>query len=315
MYYRSNYRPKKKSRGSKKVITVIAAVIIVTVATILFGHYLKGKAEDSKENSSPMPDEVTVNEEELSITAAPSVSAYPVSLKGLTVDNAEKLAEELSAKGYSGVALRLTDENGRPAYTSETTSIFNSERAAKDDENDPEQLPALREITAAFHKLGLRTVGAFTAGDFSADSASDEALRSYEIALICELPSLGIDEAVLFGVALEGDGRADALEYAEKIRTRIPDFPLGVAVELDRTNDAGIELQLLISKFTFLAVVLDIPEDSGKIYDSVTEQISASTVVLTKHSPRVVLPYMNDEATLEEILAVNATHIDNWMIY
>ena len=315
MYYRSNYRPKKKFKGNKTVIIAIAAVIIVTVATILFGQYLKGKAEDSRENSSPMPDEVTVNEEELNITAAPPVSAYPVSLSGLTPEDAEELAEELTAKGYSGVALRLTDENGRPQYKSETTAIFNSEREADDDGDDGEPLPVLKELADAFHAHGMRTVGCFSAGNFSTESASDEALRSYEIALICELPSLGIDEAVLFGTALEADGGTGALEYAEKIRSRIPDFPLGIAVELEHTNNAGVELQLLISKFDFLAVVLDIPKENDKIYDAVTEQIAASTVVLTKHSPRVVLPYVGDDAIPEEILAVNATHIDNWMIY
>lgn len=317
MYYRSNYRPKKKSRGSKKVITVIAAVIIVITATIFLGNYLKGKAEYSKENSTTVPPEVTVSEDELSIiAAAPQVSAYPVFLEDMTLESAYLLAEELAATGYTGVSLRLTDGSGRPTYSSDTTEMFNSERArAGEDDDHSVPLTALKDITAAFHSAGLRTVGCFTTWNYNADSASDEVLRSYEIALVCELPTLGIDEIVIFGLETDGDNRTASLEYIEKINSLISDSTLGVAIKLSSVKEAGTDLQILISKFDFLSVILDIPEETDKVYGAVESQINESTVVLTKHSPRLVLPYVDNTITVEEILAINGTHIDNWMIY
>lgn len=313
MLYLSRHRSKKPFRVNKKLLAVIIAVLVIVVLTILLGLYLKSKAEYSKENSSPVPEDVTVDDSDIPvIEAAPVVAAFPLDLENISESKIDRVSDEIYSQGFTGVALKLTDNAGIPLYSSEIVSLFNSS-----DSSSPSKSRSLDlgKVTDSLHRHGLKAVGCFEAVHYSADSAVEDAQRSYEIALISEMNNLGIDELVVFGLPAGEEKRYLSLEYLEKVRTGAPGLEIGIAAGMNEISSDNYDSQILISRSDFLVLVLDLPDDGTPVSEFLENLIKENPVIFTKYSPRLMLPFIDDQKTTEEILAFNDNNILNWMIY
>ena len=313
MLYLSRHRSKKPFRVNKKLLAVIIAVLVIVILTVILGLYLKSKAEYSKENSSPVPEDVTVDDSDIPvIESAPVVAAFPLDLEKISESGIDRVSDEIFSQGFTGVAIKLTDKNGVPLYSSEVVALFNSSdngsSASKSRTLD------LGKVTDSLHRHGLKAVGCFDAVHYSADSAVEDAQRSYEIALISEMDDLGIDELVIFGLPKGEEERYLSLEYLERVRNGAPGLEIGIAAEMNELSSDNYESQILISRSDFLVLKLDLPDDGTPVSEFLETLMKENPVIFTKYSPRLMLPFIDDKTTTEEILAFNDNSILNWMI-
>lgn len=316
MYYRSRYNTGRKHRGNRILIIVIAAVIIITILTVILGNYLKNKTSDTKANASPVPDEVTVSDEDLNIAEkAPELSAIPLDLTALKADSIESTVKEISNSEYSGASIRLTDENGHPLYLSDVAAMFPSSKEGDTPAPNGEKV-SLSAVTDALHKNGMRAIGCFDVRYLKAETAAEEALRSYEIALLSELSSLGIDEVILFGLSVPGDEDAYHFEYIEKVKKSSPGLSVSVAFDAEIFTSASLELNMLLSRLDFITVEISASVDGETaLTDVLKEEISKNLIIFTKYSPRVVMKYTDKENMIVQVQAAADNMLPSWQIY
>ena len=290
---------------------------MTTLLTVIFGNYLKNKSAETVANATPVPDEVTVSEDDFNITEkAPDILAIPIDLSKLTADSVASAVSDVANASYSGASIRLTDENGHPLYKSEIASMFPSSKEA-DAPSEPEEKIDLRLLTDALHENGMRAVGCFDVNHIKAENAAEEALRSYEIALIAELSSLGIDEVILLGFSVPGGEDAYHFEYIEKIRNDAPDLTISAAFDISVFNSDTLVLNMLLSRLDFITVEISVT--SGNTDSSPTDQlkkaINENLIIFTKYSPRVVMKYIDDETMRTQIQAAADNMLQSWQIY
>lgn len=317
MYYRSRYNSVRKRRGNRILIIVIAAIIITTVLTVIFGNYLKNKASDTAANATPVPDEVTVSEDDFNITEkAPDILAIPIDLSTLTAASVNTVVSDVANASYSGASIRLTDENGHPLYKSDVTSLFPSSKEA-DAPTTPEEKIDLRLLTSALHENGMRAIECFDVKYLKAENAAEEALRSYEIALIAELSTLGIDEIILFGFSVPGGEDAYHFEYIEKIKNAAPDLTISTAFDISVFESDSLALNMLLSRLDFITVEICVTnaDDKSLPTDQLKKAISENLIIFTKYSPRVVMKYTDDETMRAQIQAAADNMLQSWQIY
>ncbi len=316
MYYRSRYNTGRKHRGNRTLIIVIAAVIITTILTVIFGNYLKNKTADTKANASPVPDEVTVSEEDLNITEkAPELSAIPLDLTTLEDGTIKDAVENISNGSYSGATIRLTDENGHPLYLSDVAGMFPSSKDGDEPAQSGEKV-SLLAVTEALHKNGMRAIGCFDVRYLKAENAAEEALRSYEIALLSELSSLGIDEVILLGLSVPSGEDAYHFEYVEKIKNSSPELAISAAFDIDVFSSDSLGLNMLLSRLDFITVEISAKTDGDELLsDVLKEKISENLIIFTKYSPRVAMKYSDEQTMITQIQAAADNMLQSWQIY
>ena len=311
------YRRNRGGSGKAKTILfrigfVVIAALIITIATVLVGHYLRsmvekaggldGETEDlgSEISREPIDTSPHTYHSETVFGCGVDLTEYE------SKDELEKKIIDLSAY-YDTLNITVTDESGNFVYTSPV--LCELLRVPSPEDNGTYEL--LKVAITSAKALGMRVCIVMSSSDFD-----DEASTMIDAAVAGEITSLGADE-LLFIPKLTED---DYINYnlATKIRSYFNDLrksakeicPLGIILPPSsyQTVSNTKQLQMIASAVSFMAIDFTPAEGESTetIYSSITESISALRDSFSTHNMRVILRGA-DEAALGAAYAAS-TH-------
>ncbi len=204
----------RRSQKIPVIIGIIVFVVIVTVAAVITGNFLKKKAdnytpEDTRYNVSESLPNFTDNE-------AKSVLAY-----------AYRLGSDASANAANGVTdfsacLRYPDYS--LAYASEVCRFMGSD--------DMNENVSLTQNTEYIHSLGGYFCGYMYMDAFNKYSDSQTRIKkAYEISLAREAAENGVDDILLLGIEVDENNIDDVALFISEIKNGLSDVQVGILID------------------------------------------------------------------------------------
>lgn len=247
------HRHKKPMNGwAKYAIAVTVAALLIFVFAVSLGSKLGEIADNTDSTTAPATSPPTTAPKMPVIlakahplaapsdetTEAPETTLTPddTTAGDTTIASDETTAPSEPAISYNAISvlLRSFAEDGTATlhYSSPLTLKYS---LASDADVD------LQAALSAFTKEDYVS-GVFALSFPSASSAEKNLAREYELALLCEIASHGIDEIVLLGFSSTPDGLAEANAFVLELLSREDAAALAVGIalnhELLESNDA-----------------------------------------------------------------------------
>ncbi len=232
-------------RRSKKIpviIGIIVFVVIVTVAAVITGNFLKKKAdsytpEDTRYNVPESLPHFNDNE-------AKSVLAYAYRLGSDASANAENGVTDFSA------CLRYSDHS--LSYSSEVCRFMGFD-TMKEDVN-------LSENTEHIHSLGGYFCGYMYMDAFNGYPESQTRIKkAYEISLAREAAENGVDDILLLGIEVDENNIDDVAQFISEIKNGLTDIQVGILIDcqtMQKTFDGIYLAGKLIKVCDYIALDL-----------------------------------------------------------
>ncbi len=270
------YNPYSKNRKKKviRILTVVLSAVAIVALTVVFGNYLRTKAELSASSNSAGAgrDDGDVTEQGGEIIPSEPGDGCSVTVNGVCVPlraplpedadeetEAPSFAERIGAlEGKTAVLIPLCGEGGELTYASARVSEITRTTF------DP-SLPGMEELradVAAAKELGLRTCALIDAGDFTSDGGDFAVLIDSKIAE--DAAEAGFDEFIVSGAvasaeSVDSDLSHAVLRYMNKLSAGIGNTSLGLCLPADvyRTSKLAPQIELFTSSCDFLCMEFD----------------------------------------------------------
>lgn len=291
MNYYNPYTGAKRKRLLKKILALLISVLIIVGVTVVFGNFLKKKA-DTVDNSSYMGIGRAEAETEGPVLVLPSDGRLGVSesVEGfcvpLSTDGDEASFEEritMAADGKNGVLIPLTGDDG--------FLLYNSVRAAEISRlpENPE-IPTMAELgeAVAFAKSkGLRTCAYISS---SVSFEDEENVRDMAIAadarIAADAAEAGFDEIIISSLvdsaeSITSDTSHIILKYLNQMTAEAGDMGVGLSLPLDvyKTATLSPQIELFVSRSVFLTMELTREESSAENMNYICEKLAGTLSV------------------------------------
>ena len=208
-YSRRNLVSIRRSQKSTIIIAIIAFVLLCLIISVVIGLLLGNKADQiDTEPKYDFPDEEYISNNK----TVKSVDAFAYSF-----------GADLSSyfnRGISDFSLCLRNEAGEVLYKSGLSEEFFINSFAEEQ---------LNEYVNKIHEYEGYVCGYFYVHSFACeDKAMRELYKSYEIALLCEVSELGVDDILLLGLDVNQDSIDEIEEFVNKVSLSVGDAVVGV---------------------------------------------------------------------------------------
>lgn len=259
--------------GRRRVLPIVLVVIVslcaVTAAAVGLGAYLRHKAEsyepaerEDAYDSTP----VTVRGEEVT---APLYSY-------------ESSVYSVISKGYTALSMSLGDADN-VTFESEVAKVM-SDTVAGDVE--------LSAYTSSVKAYGGRACGYFVSKAFECDDENvREVKKAYEIALMREAVSMGIDDILILGINVTQGNLDEVTEYMRMMHDATGECSVGISVSagvMELTGQGIYIAAALKTACDFVAIDMreldftrlddgdgDVPRDLGEYLQGLKYYISS----------------------------------------
>lgn len=315
-YHKNSYTGSLRKKVLIRVLTVTAALTVVSAATFAYGNYLKAKAEstllhgtgagrDPQTSGAGRKD----SEDNSQIVKVKS-QCVPIA----SLADGEKAAEyvnTLAANGNTGVSAVLVDREGYLTYPSERVAKFTHQKPSAGD------LTVIRTTVARAKERSMRTSALLFAGSGFAEGAFSAEIDALVAADAAEL---GFDElVVVLPIATDQLGSELAgkvVGYLNTLAAKAETCSLGVCLSYDvfSTPQLSPHLELISSSSDFLAVDFTAgvsgTEAAAKYVTDAVEAISGS---FSLYSLRAVFEGADADIAAAQVKALTDKGFENYM--
>lgn len=314
-YHKNSYTGSVRKKIIFRVLTVIAALSVVSAATFAYGNYLKAKAERTQLSGTgagrPPQSSGAGREPDKNPQTVTAVKSRCIPTASLDSAGAAEYVSTLADGGNTGVSAVLADREGYLTYPSDAVAKFTHQKA-------PAGYPSvLKAVISKAKERSLRTSALLFAGKDFADggiSAQIDAL------VAADASALGFDELVVFlpiGTDELGSELAERIvAYLNTLAVNASGCALGVCLSYDvfSTPRLSPHLELISASSDFLAVDLtEKSENAEAAAKYVTDAVQTLAGSFSLYSLRAVFEGTDADIADAQIRALADKGFANYM--
>lgn len=305
MNYYNPYTGNKK-RIFRRITTVLVCALIITGSTVIFGNYLKKKANSTSGNDYAgigREDISTETESAVVIPQSEEGAGSSVSVKGLCIplgaaenvvvtgdddpaassDDSFEARLTAAAEGHTGVLIPLTGDDG--------FLLYNSKRAGESSRlpSNP-SIPDMEALSAAVSlakSLGLR-VSALIGSGVSLSGTEDEcnAAITTDARIAADAAEAGFDEIIISSLVssaedITGESSHIILKYLNQMTEAAGSTAVGLSLPTDvyLTATLSPQIELFISRSVFLTMELTAEQSNSDYLNYICENLAGTLSV------------------------------------
>ncbi len=315
-YHKNSYTGSIQKKILFRVLAVVAALTVVSAATVAYGNYLKSKAERTQlagtgagrpQQSSGAGREPDKNPQGV------SVKSRCVPITSLDSNGAAGYVSTLADNGSTGISAVLADREGYLTYSSDAVAKFTHQKPAASEAD-----AVIRAAISRAKERSMRT----SALIFAAEDFTDGGICAQIDALVAaDAAAFGFDELVVFlpidTEQLGSELAAKIVAYLNALAANANGCSLGVCLSYDvfATPRLSPHLELISASSDFLAVDLTSgvsggAEGAAKYVADATQTLAGS---FSLYSLRAVFDGADADIADAQVKALADRDFENYM--
>lgn len=250
-------RIEKKRFWVRRVVLILAILLLVAIATVMLGLLLKSRSELIS-TISQTPEETSAKQPSVmnhdNNTSSLHLNAGTIDIRSGTTAEVKRQVDALPFAGYDSLSIQLTGADGKLLYASPSiAAVTRTDKTGVPMEN-------IQTATTAATMRYLRSSAVISVGSFFTDTATAEAAASLDGLIVREIESLGFSEVILTDAPFYDEFTEEGFKlfrtYLSTLRRNAPSIDIGVAfLPAVYTNEASLKNLNMLSLYAdFLAL-------------------------------------------------------------
>ena len=283
----------RRISNHKKAIIIAVFTLLVTVFSVILGNCLGQMVKEQEKNELESPSPERIRYETLSDVR---VNAKHFDISEISYTPVATI-ERWAALGRTSVSLTVRRTSGKLNYNSEIAKAL-----VKDETSGLD----IRELIGTFDDNNIHVSGIFESSFMFNTEGLNDVYSAYEIQLVGELHSAGVDDILISGLKIDSENIETALDFLYDIRSKYKDAVIGVSMPYGvAISESGSYVAYMLSGVCdYIALDLSDVYESGEL----TERISDSVYYISRYDARILLD--SSLGTAVEIL--EELGIGNW---
>ncbi|MBQ1956454.1 MAG: hypothetical protein II365_01640 [Clostridia bacterium] len=283
----------RRISNHKKAIIIAVFTLLVTVFSVILGNCLGQTVKEQEKNELESPSPERIRYETLSDVR---VNAKYFDISEISYTPVATI-ERWAALGRTSVSLTVRRTSGKLNYNSEIAKALGKDETSGLD---------IRELIGTFDDNNIHVSGIFESSFMFNTEGLNDVYSAYEIQLVGELHSAGVDDILISGLKIDSENIETALDFLYDIRSKYKDAVIGVSMPYGvASSESGSYVAYMLSGVCdYIALDLSDVYESGEL----TERISDSVYYISRYDARILLD--SSLGTAVEIL--EELGIGNW---
>lgn len=283
----------RRISNHKKAIIIAVFTLLVTVFSVILGNCLGQTVKEQEKNELESPSPERIRYETLSDVR---VNAKYFDISEISYTPVATI-ERWAALGRTSVSLTVRRTSGKLNYNSEIAKALGKDETSGLD---------IRELIGTFDDNNIHVSGIFESSFMFNTEGLNDVYSAYEIQLVGELHSAGVDDILISGLKIDSENIETALDFLYDIRSKYKDAVIGVSMPYGvAISESGSYVAYMLSGVCdYIALDLSDVYESGEL----TERISDSVYYISRYDARILLD--SSIGTAVEIL--EELGIGNW---
>ena len=283
----------RRISNHKKAIIIAVFTLLVTVFSVILGNCLGQMVKEQEKNELESPSPERIRYETLSDVR---VNAKHFDISEISYTPVATI-ERWAALGRTSVSLTVRRTSGKLNYNSELAKALGKDETSGLD---------IRALIGTFDDNNIHVSGIFESSFMFNTEGLNDVYSAYEIQLVGELHSAGVDDILISGLKIASENIETALDFLYDIRSKYKDAVIGVSMPYGvASSESGSYVAYMLSGVCdYIALDLSDVYESGEL----TERISDSVYYISRYDARILLD--SSLGTAVEIL--EELGIGNW---
>lgn len=283
----------RRISNHKKAIIIAVFTLLVTVFSVILGNCLGQTVKEQEKNELESPSPERIRYETLSDVR---VNAKYFDISEISYTPVATI-ERWAALGRTSVSLTVRRTSGKLNYNSEIAKALGKDETSGLD---------IRELIGTFDDNNIHVSGIFESSFMFNTEGLNDVYSAYEIQLVGELHSAGVDDILISGLKIDSENIETALDFLYDIRSKYKDAVIGVSMPYGvAISESGSYVAYMLSGVCdYIALDLSDVYESGEL----TERLSDSVYYISRYDARILLD--SSIGTAVEIL--EELGIGNW---
>ena len=283
----------RRISNHKKAIIIAVFTLLVTVFSVILGNCLGQMVKEQEKNELESPSPERIRYETLSDVR---VNAKYFDISEISYTPVATI-ERWAALGRTSVSLTVRRTSGKLNYNSEIAKALGKDETSGLD---------IRELIGTFDDNNIHVSGIFESSFMFNTEGLNDVYSAYEIQLVGELHSAGVDDILISGLKIDSENIETALDFLYDIRSKYKDAVIGVSMPYGvAISESGSYVAYMLSGVCdYIALDLSDVYESGEL----AERLSDSVYYISRYDARILLD--SSIGTAVEIL--EELGIGNW---
>lgn len=283
----------RRISNHKKAIIIAVFTLLVTVFSVILGNCLGQTVKEQEKNELESPSPERIRYETLSDVR---VNAKYFDISEISYTPVATI-ERWAALGRTSVSLTVRRTSGKLNYNSEIAKALGKDETSGLD---------IRELIGTFDDNNIHVSGIFESSFMFNTEGLNDVYSAYEIQLVGELHSAGVDDILISGLKIDSENIETALDFLYDIRSKYKDAVIGVSMPYGvAISESGSYVAYMLSGVCdYIALDLSDVYESGEL----TERLSDCVYYISRYDARILLD--SSIGTAVEIL--EELGIGNW---
>lgn len=283
----------RRISNHKKAIIIAVFTLLVTVFSVILGNCLGQTVKEQEKNELESPSPERIRYETLSDVR---VNAKYFDISEISYTPVATI-ERWAALGRTSVSLTVRRTSGKLNYNSEIAKALGKDETSGLD---------IRELIGTFDDNNIHVSGIFESSFMFNTEGLNDVYSAYEIQLVGELHSAGVDDILISGLKIDSENIETALDFLYDIRSKYKDAVIGVSMPYGvAISESGSYVAYMLSGVCdYIALDLSDVYESGEL----AERLSDSVYYISRYDARILLD--SSLGTAVEIL--EELGIGNW---
>ena len=264
----------RRISNHKKAIIIAVFTLLVTVFSVILGNCLGQMVKEQEKNELESPSPERIRYETLSDVR---VNAKYFDISEISYTPVATI-ERWAALGRTSVSLTVRRTSGKLNYNSEIAKALGKDETSGLD---------IRELIGTFDDNNIHVSGIFESSFMFNTEGLNDVYSAYEIQLVGELHSAGVDDILISGLKIDSENIETALDFLYDIRSKYKDAVIGVSMPYGvAISESGSYVAYMLSGVCdYIALDLSDVYESGEL----TERLSDCVYYISRYDARILL--------------------------
>ena len=264
----------RRISNHKKAIIIAVFTLLVTVFSVILGNCLGQMVKEQEKNELESPSPERIRYETLSDVR---VNAKHFDISEISYTPVATI-ERWAALGRTSVSLTVRRTSGKLNYNSEIAKALGKDETSGLD---------IRELIGTFDDNNIHVSGIFESSFMFNTEGLNDVYSAYEIQLVGELHSAGVDDILISGLEIDSENIETALDFLYDIRSKYKDAVIGVSMPYGvASSESGSYVAYMLSGVCdYIALDLSDVYESGEL----TERLSDCVYYISRYDARILL--------------------------
>ena len=264
----------RRISNHKKAIIIAVFTLLVTVFSVILGNCLGQTVKEQEKNELESPSPERIRYETLSDVR---VNAKYFDISEISYTPVATI-ERWAALGRTSVSLTVRRTSGKLNYNSEIAKALGKDETSGLD---------IRELIGTFDDNTIHVSGIFESSFMFNTEGLNDVYSAYEIQLVGELHSAGVDDILISGLKIDSENIETALDFLYDIRSKYKDAVIGVSMPYGvAISESGSYVAYMLSGVCdYIALDLSDVYESGEL----TERLSDCVYYISRYDARILL--------------------------